>query len=268
MPDPERPVGAASLNGCRVLVARPAHQASMLCRMIESAGGQAQSLPLLDIVPVANPQAAAARLAQHLDARLWIFSSSNAVEYAAAMMPRPWPPTAAVGASTARALAAVGISDVLVPPAGDGAAALLDHAALQTVTAQAIVLVSGEQPLPELETRLRQRGADITAIAVYRRVPVPHSPDVLAQAIAETDVAIVPSGEALMQLVRLTPGTARAALLDLQLALPSLRVVEKARELGFRRPPLLPERVSDAAYVDALRCHVNPGEQDRPIDHS
>jgi len=65
-------------------------------------------------------------------------------------------------------------------------------------------------------------------------------------------VAIVSSAEALANLVRLTPSAVRPLLLPLQLVLPSQRVVEKAREAGFTQPPLLPARVSDAAYVELL----------------
>lgn len=251
---PEAPA-TDSLHGCRVLVARPAAQARTLCTMIEAAGGRARSLPLLEIAEVADPAAAAARLAAARGADRWIFSSTNAVRHAAALQPPPWPAAAAVGEATAAALEALGLRAVLRPEAGDGAAALLAHPALADVAGQRIALIAGEQPLPDLERCLRARGAVVDSIAVYRRLPVAHAPQAVAEAIADSDIAIVPSAEALRQLARLTPPEARAALLALRLALPSPRVVETARELGFRHTPLMPQRVSDAAYLDLLRGH-------------
>ena len=80
-----------------------------------------------------------------------------------------------------------------------------------------------------------------------------HPPTELEAALSVAEVAIVSSNEALSQLVRLTPAELRPRLLALQLALPSARVVEKARELGFTRTPLLPARVADAAYLELLQ---------------
>lgn len=252
MPEPGR---AAPLAGCRVLVARPAAQAAALCRLIEGEGGRAYGLPLIEIVPVADPAGAAARLEAARGAALWIFSSRNAVEHAAALAPPPWPPVAAVGEATAAALEALGLREVLRPDHGDGAVALLAQPRLADVAGEAITLVSGERPLPELATQLAARGARVDSIAVYRRQPVAQAPARVADAVRGCDVAIVPSAEALCQLVAATPAEAQSALRALQLALPSPRVIETAQELGFRQTPLMPRRVSDAAYLDVLRRH-------------
>ncbi len=48
------------------------------------------------------------------------------------------------------------------------------------------------------------------------------------------------------------PSARRPALLDLQLVVPSRRVVEQAARLGFKRSPLVPEQVSDTAYLKCL----------------
>lgn len=263
MPD-EAAAAQASLRGCRVLVARPQAQSAELITRLVAAGAEARALPLLEIAAVADPSAARAALRAGLAARRWIFSSTNAVQHAAALLPPPWPPVAAVGPATAAALQRLGCADVLQPVAGDGAAALLAHPALQALRGDSFLLVSGEQPLAELALRLPERGAVVDSVAVYRRVPVVHAPEAVSAALAWATAAIVPSGEALDQLVRLTPAGAQAALLELQLALPSARVVEIARRHGFRRAPLLPQRVSDSDYVEALRQSQNPGGQDRP----
>lgn len=243
---------AVRLDGLTVLVARPAAQAEALCALIEQAGGRALRLPLFEIAAVADPEAAAARLQAARAFDRWLFTSSNAIGHAAALAPPPWPPLAAVGAVTAAVLAGIAGTEVLVPEAGDGAEALLAHPALRQIAGQRQLIVTGEQTLPLLEAGLRARGALVEVLAVYRRVAVEHAAEVVGAALAQADVAILPSGEALTRLVELTPAAAQPLLKALQLALPSPRVVETARVLGFLRPPLLPSRVADAAYLEVL----------------
>lgn len=249
------PETRARLDGLTVLVARPAAQAEALCRLIELAGGRALRLPLFEIAAVADPAAAAARLRAATGYDRWLFTSRNAVRHAADLWPPPWPPAAAVGAVTAAALTALTGSEALAPDTGDGAEALLAHPALQRIAGQRLLIVTGEQTLPRLEAGLRERGAAVEVVAVYRRLAVGHPPARVAELLARADVAILPSGEALARLVALTPAAAQPRLLALQLALPSPRVVETARVLGFLRPPLLPSRVADAAYLEVLLRH-------------
>lgn len=242
------------LAGLRVLVTRPAHQAEGLCRMLQDAGAETLRLPLLAVEPVADPAAAAAQLRQAHGWDSWIFTSTNAVDAALRLDPgSSWPPLAAAGAATAAALQRAGHTGVVVPLRGDGGAGLLDDPFFAAVSGQRILIVSGEDTLPGLAEGLRARGAAVEVAAVYRRRPVPHEAAAVSAALDAADIAIVSSGEALAQLWRLTPPGRRGRLLDLQLALPSPRVVEKARQTGFIRPPLLPARVSDAAYVELLQ---------------
>jgi uroporphyrinogen-III synthase len=250
---PEEPV--ARLDGLTVLVARPAAQAETLCTLIEQAGGRALRLPLFAIAAVADPAAVALRLKAARDFDRWLFTSTNAVDHAALLQPPPWPSLAAVGAVTAAALQRLAGPAVVAPDAGDGAEALLRHPALQSIAGQRLLIITGEQTLPVLEAGLRERGAEVEVLAVYRRIAVDHSPEAVAGMIAAADAAIVPSGEALARLVAIAPGEAQQKLKALQLALPSPRVVETARVLGFIRKPLLPPRVSDAAYLEVLSRH-------------
>lgn len=244
------------LDGLTVLIARPAAQAAALCDAIEAAGGRVIRLPLFEIAPVADPQAAARVLADFAEADRWLFTSSNAVEQAAALRPRPWPALAAVGPVTASALTRLTGETVLVPLSGDGAAALLEHPALAAVAGQRLLIVTGEGTLPILEAGLTARGAEVRVLAVYRRLAIEHPAESVASAVAAADIAVLPSGESVQRLVALCPPPARAALLRLPLALPSPRVVETARRAGFEHPPLLPARVNDAAWLELLGRHA------------
>jgi uroporphyrinogen-III synthase len=240
------------LAGLGVLVTRPAHQAQALCELLQQAGASVRRLPLLAIEPAADEAALAARLRQARGWDHWIFTSANAAHQAARLDAGPWPPLAAAGAATAVALADAGHAGALVPAGLDGAAGLLADARFAAPAGQRILIVTGDNTLPQLAEGLRARGAKVEVLAVYRRVPVAHAPQAVAEAIAASQVAIVSSGEALAHLLHLTPAAAHGRLLSLQLALPSPRMIEKAREAGFTQTPLLPARVSDAAYVELL----------------
>jgi uroporphyrinogen-III synthase len=237
----------------QVLVTRPAEQAEALCSLIEQAGGVAVRLPLLAAAPVANPAAAAAHLDAARDDDIWIFTSANAVRFAAALDSGRWPRTlAAAGKATAAALREAGRSAVFAPAAGDGTPGLLADPAFAAVRGRPMLIVTGESSLPDLAAGLRNRGALVEQLAVYRRVPVGQPQAAVAAALDRCDAAIVTSAEVLAQLWSQTPAASRPRLLRLQLALPSPRVVEEARKFGFERPPLLPARVSDAAFVELL----------------
>ena len=241
-----------SLAGLGVLVTRPAPQAQALCQLLQRAGAAVNRLPLLAVEPVGDIAAVVARLGQARSWDYWIFTSGNAARQAARLDAGPWPPLAAAGAATAAALAADGHPGALVPAGLDGAPGLLAEPRFAAPAGARILIVTGENTLPELAEGLRARGARVEVLAVYRRVPVQHAPQEVTAAILASQVAIVSSGEALAQLLRLTPAPARTRLLSLQLALPSPRMIETAREAGFTQPPLLPARVSDAAYVELL----------------
>ncbi len=247
---------AQPLAGLGVLVTRPAHQAEALCRAIERAGGHAQRLPLLAIDGPADEAATTARLRSGCDDGIWIFTSPNAVAWAARLSPPdstpPWPATlAAAGRGTARALSALGCESIEVP-SQDGAAGLLQLPVLQDIADRRLSLICGERPLSLLAEGLRTRGAEPSIVEVYRRRPLAYSPLQITQALSAVTAAIVSSGESLHQLYALTPSSERARLLDLQLAVPSTRVLELVRQLGFRRPPLLPERVGDDCFTQVL----------------
>lgn len=255
MPEPS---AVRSLSGLRVLVTRPAHQSQTLCRLIEEAGGRVLRLPLLAIEPRAAPELAAAVREARAD-EVWIFTSANAVRAAAAPLRDRWPDRVyAAGEATAAALRDFGCRQAVAPQDSRGAESLLALPALRDLAGRRVRLFTGENTLPRLADGLRARGALVETLAVYRRIPVAHPAAAVRAALKQAHVAIVSSAEALEQLVRLTPTDARARLFALQLALPSARVVEKARELGFAKTPWLPSRVADAAYVELLSKSLAP----------
>lgn len=241
---------SGTLSGRRVLVTRPAHQADNLCRLIEAEGGTPIRLPLLTIEPAASPAEAQRRLAAGHD--LWIFTSVNAVRNALPLAGGRLPPRlAAIGPATAAALAAAGGAAAATPLAGASSEALLERPELRDVAGQRILIVTGADGLDVLERVLHARGATVERAEVYRRVALPYPPEAVLAALRRTDVVVATSSQALEHLLRLTPEDARKLLLRKPLVVPSARMVEKARDLGFMQPPRVAEPVSDAAFCAA-----------------
>ncbi|MBC7994305.1 MAG: uroporphyrinogen-III synthase, partial [Rhizobacter sp.] len=83
----------------RVLVTRPAAQASDWVQQLRAAGLQAEALPLIDIAPPADTSPLVAAWATLAQKALVVFVSPNAVSRFFAARPEPllWPPAALAG---------------------------------------------------------------------------------------------------------------------------------------------------------------------------
>lgn len=246
------------LAGVRVMVTRPAHQAANLCRLIEAAGGTAVRLPLQTIEPAKQPGEAQRRLRAGPGGPAgfdtWIFTSANAVRYAAPMVDRWSAHTVAIGPATADALALAGAAAAAMPLSGSSSEDLLSMPEFAALAGRRILIIAGEGGRELLDTELVARGAVVERAAVYRRVALPYPPETVASALRKTDVIVVTSNDALAQLFKLAPDASRASLLRKPLVLPSTRVVEQARSLGFAATRLA-AAVTDAALFAACKPH-------------
>ncbi|HSW14256.1 MAG TPA: uroporphyrinogen-III synthase [Solimonas sp.] len=249
----------APLSGLGVLVTRPAAQAEGLCLLLEERGARVQRLPLLAIEPARAAPPLLQRFHDHRDAAGWIFTSRNAVQQARRLDSGAWPARLyAVGAATAAALEELG-QGALIPPGVYSGEGLLQHPQLQDVAGRRFLLVTGADGLDHIAAGLRARGAAVEVAEVYRRVALPHAPAQVEAALQHCAAIVLTSGEALAQLWRLTPPELQPELRRRRLAVPSARVVEQAQALGFEQP-LVPEQVSDAAFVRCLeRWWTQPG---------
>lgn len=247
-----------SLRGLRVLVTRPAHQAEPLCAAIEAAGGHALRQPLLSIRGLHDSAGAMKRLTEAQDASAVIFTSANGVEWAQRLLPG-WHPAGevlAVGRSTALALEQWLGREVHTPASDFSSEGLLELPALSQPEGRKLAIVSGSGGRQYLAQTLRERGAQVDKIAVYRREQIPVSAARLKALYAEADAVFVSSGQTLEHLHAITPANLKANLQTLQLVVPSARVVKLALKLGFSRPPLHPARMQDDAIVAALLAWV------------
>ena len=163
-----------------VVLTRPRQQAGEWLTRLATLGVQAQSLPLIDIIPGA-PQAAADAWQQLPGAALAMFVSPNAVEHFFKASTGDWPAltyAACVGPGSARALAEAGVplNLIIQPPLN---AASLDSEHLWPLLAghdwenRLVLILRGDGGRDWLAQHLRERGARILNFSVYqRRCPV------------------------------------------------------------------------------------------------
>ncbi len=257
------------LHGLGVLVTRPAHQAEPLCRLIEEAGGRAIRFPVLAIAPphdMTVPLATVTRLAQY---ELAIFVSPNAVELGLDLIEaRGGIPAglrlAVVGEGSGRALRTrLGRGPDLQPATRYDSEGLLALPELQQVTGWHIVIFRGDGGRELLGQTLRERGATVDYVEVYRRERPAADPAVLTAQLdaGAVDIVTVTSSEGLRNLLDLAGAANAARLKQLPLVVVSERTAAVAGELGFSQPAHVAALASDAGLVEAVtRWAGNAGE--------
>ncbi|MEX2394370.1 MAG: uroporphyrinogen-III C-methyltransferase [Actinomycetota bacterium] len=173
-------VGARPLHGKRVFVTRARAQASKLVRLLREAGADVIEAPTIAIVEPTSYAALDGALSDPSVFEWILFTSTNAVS---AVFDRLTPRDArafggcrigAVGASTARELAARGISADLVPTSFSSQALASDLGRADGPR-RTVLLPQAEDAPPDLATSLRAGGWEVTVAPVYRTVTLDSS---------------------------------------------------------------------------------------------
>jgi len=253
---------AERLAGLTILVTRPLHQAGHFCRLIEAAGGQVLSFPVIEIAEVVDPERLEQQLSTLGRVDYLVFISPNAVAKGLPKL-RPYllqtTQIAAIGKKTAQAIEAQGLQVRIVPHRGANSEALLEHPELQTLSGKQVVIVRGGPGRDLLEATLRERGAEVTLLDVYRRT-IPQHEDALLPLLMQTDMIAITSNEGLYNLFAMSDDVARERLLHMPLLAGSRRVLELASELGFTATHIKAESPADDAMLEALLMWVESGE--------
>ena len=247
-----------NLQGKRILVTRPADQAGELARMIAAQGGQAVLFPLLEISAADDPAPLQGAIAQLDDYAMAIFISPNAVAYALplTLAVRRWPDdlrAAAIGPGTVRQLAASGVADVISPAERFDSEALLELPAFAAgaVAGKKILLLRGDGGRELIAQTLRQRGAQVDAVACYRRSPPADGTTIVSLLRnRQVDALTISSSEGLRNLLALLDTDAFEHLRRLPLFVPHQRIAQVAAELGLQRVVL--SAPADAGIIESL----------------
>jgi uroporphyrinogen-III synthase len=228
------------VTGWRVLLTRPAEESAALATVLSDVGIYSSSLPLLDIEPLPitpDQQALLRDLGRYCAV---IVVSKPAARLALQQLDRQWSemPWFSVGAATAQVLADQGYT-VHYPHTGDDSEALLELPALREAIARPdarVLILRGEGGRELLAERLRERGASVDYLELYRRFLPTYDAGELMQRIQleRLNGVVVSSGQGFLHLQALA-GADWPEVAQLPLFVPSPRVQEMARAAGAEK---------------------------------
>jgi len=219
------------------LVTRPVRQSAGILEAIENGGAHAVPFPLLRLDNLPLDQAAKQKVMNLDSYDLVIFISGPAVQFGMAWVENYWPqlPVAitwfAVGTSTANRLREYNVD--AVTPTRENSEGLLELDGLQQVNGRKVLIVRGAGGREKLADTLRTRGAEVDYLETYRREKESWTSDDLYKLLDKYQVGIImiTSGAALDHLAQLMHIAATRS--QVELILPSERLVERASTLGF-----------------------------------
>jgi uroporphyrinogen III methyltransferase / synthase len=244
-----------------VVITRPAGQSAELVALLAAAGAQTIEFPLIDIADVEDAGPLRASLASLENYALVVFVSPNAVDRAFAQYDAMWPhalPVGVVGPGSVAALARHGVEApayrVISPAvAADDDAARFDSEALFAALeaslgiggfeGKRVLIVRGDGGREWLADRLREAGAEVEAVAAYRRIMPEPSIGAWARVHAllsgEPHAWLITSSEGMRNLDELAQehlaADEIAQLKRAMLVTPHPRIAQTARGVGFDR---------------------------------
>ena len=224
----------------RVLLTRPAEESATLAATLSEAGIYSSSLPLLDIepLPITPERQAVLRDLGRYCAVIVVSKPAARLALQQLDQARPHLRWFSVGAATAQVLADRGL-DVHYPQTGDDSEALLQLPALREAIARPdarVLILRGEGGRELLAERLREQGASVDYLELYRRFLPAYDSGVLTQRIQleRLNGLVVSSGQGFLHLQALA-GSDWPQVARLPLFVPSPRVYEMARAAGAEK---------------------------------
>ena len=165
-----------------------------------------------------------------------------------------------MGPSTARKVSIELDCGVVTSDAGASSEDILLLDELADISGSKVAIVRGIGGRELLAESLRQRGAEVDYIEVYRRMPTQKSGEELATVLRQENINIfvVTSGESLARLDRLIKDTVQLAhsIRSIPIIVPSNRVAKDAVQLGYTRVKLA-LGADDEAIINALQEIAN-----------
>lgn len=232
------PTADSPLSGVRVLVTRPAAQATTLMNLVRAAGGEPVPFPTLVIEPVAPDNVAIQRLRE---SDTVIFVSANAAACGYPLLHNldgPARHVLAVGRATRRKLEQMGCRDVYTPESGRGTSEeLLASPPLEDVSGHRVCIVRGEGGRGTLKHELVSRGARVSYVECYRRRPAAPDPAILDRALDAPEGSLlisITSVTGLARLLELAPAGRKPGLLARPLVVIGGRQKAAALEYGWK----------------------------------
>lgn len=185
------------LFGRRVLVLRAADQSEETIVALARAGAQVVAVPLLAFEASGDASALRGQAADWI-----VFSSANAVRFAANRLPSPLPRVACIGRATAQAARDAGLSVDLVPGTAEPEALAQTLAALAPLPGTRLLLPRAAEATGTLPQALEGAGAQVETVEVYRNVLPEGASERLLHAVADgVDAVLLTSPSTVERLV-------------------------------------------------------------------
>jgi uroporphyrinogen-III synthase len=203
---PQPPAGF-SLHGLRVLVTRAREQADELCTRLAAAGAVPVAVPMIRIAPLEDTRELDAAIERLASYRWLIFASANGVEFFMMRLEtmRPgtrWassaPRIAAVGPGTKAALSRHGVSVDFVPAVHTGIALAegILGISVEGLAGARVLMPRALHGREDAAALLRQHGAVVDEVPIYRTDPLAPSMKDLMVLDAEVDAVLFTSSSA------------------------------------------------------------------------
>ncbi len=240
-------------KGLTVLVTRPKEQAIKLAEKIAEAGGRSVIFPTLEIISV-EPDGGWEMVQSKLNASdIVVFTSANAVReivFHQIKIPKECG-IAAIGTATHQALIESGFICDWIPMKDYRSEGLLELPVFQEIKNKKIILLSGEGGREYLQDILKERGAYVEKIAVYKRVCPICDVSPLKEFFerSESRIVVSTSVESLDNFLVLSAGVGKP--FDIPLLVVSDRMREVALAKGFQNV-LVASNASDDAILKSI----------------
>lgn len=242
------------LAGVSVIITRPVGQGRTLARQVRALGGTPVLLPGVSLRPAGPGKTVRTALRAALAGDFALFTSPTSVRFAARLAKLcGHARIAAVGAGTVRVLLRHGARDVIVPTTTQDSAGLLAHPTLADVRGRDVAVVGAPGGRGALQRELRARGARVTEVWVYQRVPARlDARHHRAVQRLRRHCVLLSSAEALHCVMTAFAGADWQRLIRGVAIVSSLRIEAAAREAGFTRIALAGSAVGDALLASAV----------------
>jgi len=247
----------------KVLVTRPAEQATRLVAVIQAYGGTAISFPTLEITAVKkNSLLKQIETIDNYD--FVIFLSPNTVLKTTDFIKKicyGWPvqtKTIAIGSGTANALKEQGLPVDYYPEKNFSSEGLLQLSSLQNLKQKKILILQGEKGRGYLEKELKKKGAQVITVNTYAR----RCPNVSKANIPDpgtVNVILCTSNTGLKNLLILLKPYWKKQLFNKQLLVISQRIADCAKKLGFVKQVIISDNAGQVAILQALWMYAKEG---------
>lgn len=245
----------------KVLVTRPLNQAENLCKLISECNGCPVMFPTIEILPPDNEDNLIRQLENISKFDIGIFISRNSV---LKVMDCPTVNLQqlqklqifAIGGGTAQQLMTSGVENVTYPDGESDSEALLKVEDLQAsqITNKNILIFRGQDGREYLASILKERGANVEYVDVYKRGCPQYSVSEIEKIWSNggAEFIVVTSTEALKNLFHMLSSEQKKLLFEKQLVTIGGRIAQYADELGFTRRAIIAEQANDKSLVSAM----------------